>query len=107
MIDFFVIGTAVALFDALLHEALSRAMWPFLVALLAGLALAAYSGATPGQRLFKLRTVDRKTLARPTLLRLVLREIIALSAVTGIGFLAMLVFGFYWDRATGIAIVKQ
>jgi uncharacterized RDD family membrane protein YckC len=108
-IDFLAIGTLLGVLNELLHGALFEA-YPLIgfVLYVSCLALMPYWwGSTLGQRLFKLRTVNRRTRERPGLVKLFLREVIALCCVTGIGIFAMYFFGYYWDSATGIVVVRR
>lgn len=40
-----------------------------------------------------------------TILKIILREIMFLTLATGIGFIAYLIFGAYWDRITGASTI--
>jgi hypothetical protein len=66
-----------------------------------------YLGSTPAQYLFKLKTVDQTTLSKPTIRRLFFRELLFITAYTGIGSIFYLAKGAYWDRATHIIVIKK
>ncbi len=60
--------------------------------------LPGFLGYTLGQKVFGVKTVDIKTLRIPSFRRLLLREMLFLTTLTGFGLLYFLFRGFYWDR---------
>lgn len=69
-----------------------------------------YLGYTLAQKLFKVKMIDSESEKLPTIKQMALRELIALTYWTGIGFLiASFTYsynsGFYWDRWTNIKVI--
>lgn len=64
-------------------------------------------GQTIGYRLFKVKIVDSQTYKKPGLWQLIKRELLSLLGLTGIGYLVLLFSGFYWDRHTGVTVIKS
>lgn len=106
-IDYLVIAYFLSAIDSLLHGVLLNAIWLYILLFVLLLALMAYSGGTIGQRIFKLHTVDGETFGRPTFIRCVLREIISLTGLSGIGLIVTMFRGYYWDKITNIKVVDK
>ena len=63
-------------------------------------------GASLGQYALNLKMTDSRTGARPSIKSLIVRTIMFLTVLTGIGYLIFLFTGFYWDRISKTSVIE-
>ena len=79
-----------------------------IVYLIYSILLTIYSGKTFGQYILNLKTIDSESYQIPTPKKIIARELLSLTAMTGIGYLFFsLGHGVYWDRITKTTVVKN
>lgn len=64
-------------------------------------------GTTLGQWILGIKIIDESSKSNPPIVKLLLREFLFLTTMTGIGYLYFLAKGYYWDRVSGIFAVEN
>ncbi len=106
-IDFFIVGLLCSFLDIFSIDAASNigAFFVLSIYILYFVTSIYMFKTTLGLRLYKLEIKFENE--NFVILKITLREVMFLTLATGIGFIAYLIFGTYWDRISGVSTISS